>query len=100
MRMRSWEWIASLMVTATFVGASGCSDDGSPVAPPTTSAGSATAAGVVSPASPRRTIARPPWATHDRFLGRVAADRPMSLQIHLRMRDEDAAAAELAAISD
>jgi subtilase family serine protease len=43
---------------------------------------------------------RPRWATADREIGAVDATEPLRLQIHLRMRDEQAAMAELQAISD
>jgi subtilase family serine protease len=45
-------------------------------------------------------LGRPAWATQDRFAGEVDAQKPVTIQVHLHMRNETGAAAELAAISD
>jgi subtilase family serine protease len=42
----------------------------------------------------------PPWASPRHLAGRVDASHPLSMQVHLRMRDEKAAEAELLAIND
>jgi subtilase family serine protease len=44
--------------------------------------------------------ARPTWATSARFRGEVPDDVTIAIQVHLQLREPDAAAAELAAISD
>src|SRR5262249_5217931 len=42
----------------------------------------------------------PRWATPERYLGPVAADEHVAIQVHLQLRDEAAAMASLQAISD
>jgi subtilase family serine protease len=54
--------------------------------------GAASAQGVMS--------VRPAWATADHFVEQVAAQEQIAIQVHLRMRNEAAAMAELASISD
>jgi hypothetical protein len=44
--------------------------------------------------------ATPRWATPDRFVGAVAPDERIAIQVHLGLRDEAAAEAALRAISD
>jgi subtilase family serine protease len=41
----------------------------------------------------------PSWATPDRLVGRIDAAEPITVQVHLRLRDEVAAEAELRAVS-
>jgi subtilase family serine protease len=96
MHTHTREWIASIIVLCgAAVAASACSDGGG-IAPP---ASSRTAPASAAAATPRG-LARPAWASADRFAGHVEADERVALQVHLRMRDEAGAAAELAAISD
>jgi subtilase family serine protease len=96
MLTRSREWIASIIVlSGAAVTASACSDGGG-VAPPASTSSTSVAAST----APKPGLARPRWASEDRFAGRLAASEPIALQVHLRMRDEAAATAELAAISD
>jgi subtilase family serine protease len=46
-------------------------------------------------------LALPPrWATPERYVGAVATDEPITLQIHLKLHDADDARATLAAISN
>jgi subtilase family serine protease len=45
-------------------------------------------------------MSRPAWATSDRLVGRLDESQVLSIQVHLRMRDEAQAEAQLAAISD
>ena len=42
----------------------------------------------------------PAWATRERFAGRLAAEEPVTVQVHLRLRDQAAADEELARVSD
>ena len=52
------------------------------------------------PAQPQQPLGRPAWATADRLVGTIDAGAELGIQVHLRMRNEAEAAAELAAISD
>jgi subtilase family serine protease len=45
-------------------------------------------------------LARPVWATPERFAGSADPNEPIAIQVHLRLRESAAAEAELAAISD
>src|ERR1700674_5472969 len=45
-------------------------------------------------------IARPSWATADHLRSRVDGATPITVQVHLRLRDLSAAQAELEAVSD
>jgi len=45
-------------------------------------------------------IARPSWATADRLRSRVDGATPITVQVHLKMRDLAAAQAEPEAVSD
>ena len=47
-----------------------------------------------------RVIARPSWATADRLRSRVDGATPITVQVHLKLRDLSAAQAELEAVSD
>jgi len=46
------------------------------------------------------TIARPAWATPERLRGRVEGTTPITVQVHLPLRDRAGAEAELEAVSD
>src|SRR4051794_14036874 len=54
------------------------------------------------PAAPTTPVsgARPSWATPGNLVGHVGAGERVDIQVHLSMRNEKAAEAELAAISD
>jgi hypothetical protein len=69
------------------LGAAACSS-GHDEAPPTPGKESPASAGI------------PSWATADRYAGRLDGDEPISVQVHLRLRNMEAARAELVAISD
>jgi subtilase family serine protease len=45
-------------------------------------------------------ISHPSWATADRFRGRVDGATPITIQVHLNLRDLSGAQAELEAVSD
>ena len=48
----------------------------------------------------RLVVGHPGWATSARLTGLVADDQTLDIQVHLQLRDAQAAAAELTAISD
>lgn len=52
------------------------------------------------PGQPEGPLGRPAWATPNRLVGRIDAGEDLGIQVHLRMRNEAQADAELAAISD
>jgi Pro-kumamolisin, activation domain len=45
-------------------------------------------------------IARPSWATQERFRGRIDGATPITLQVHLPLRNAEETKAELEAVSD
>ncbi|WP_410959709.1 hypothetical protein, partial [Salmonella sp. SAL4356] len=47
-----------------------------------------------------QTVALPTWATSERLIGRVDPAEPLTIQVHLALRDLEAAGAELYAVSD
>ena len=47
-----------------------------------------------------RNLARPAWATPERFRGRLDAATQITIQVHLPLRDPESAKAELEAVSD
>ena len=57
-------------------------------------------AATASASSGDRLMSRPPWATPDRFRGRVDGRTPMTIQVHLPLRNLDVAKAELDLVSD
>jgi subtilase family serine protease len=52
------------------------------------------------PAQAQQPLGPPAWATDNRRIGHIDADAELGIQVHLRMRNEAEAAADLAAISD
>jgi subtilase family serine protease len=88
--------MTSLLVLSGFCFVpSGCSDGrGTP------SSASQPASATARTTSSSPVLGRPTWATSDRLTGRLDAGETIALQVHLRLRDEAGATAELAAISD
>ena len=81
---------------AVFVSACSGSDPSGTSSPSSASTPSA-AAPAARAAAPS---ARPTWATDARYEGELEAETSLSFQVHLRLRNEDAAEAELAQISN
>jgi subtilase family serine protease len=52
------------------------------------------------PSVKQQASAKPDWATADNLIARIPATDPMTIQVHLRLRNEAQADAELAAMSD
>jgi subtilase family serine protease len=81
--------LAVLFVTAVAIPA--CSSE--------TSSGSSSAT-TASASSSALIGGQPSWVSAEHFVGRMPADAPMRMQLHLQQRNSDHAQTELAAISD
>jgi subtilase family serine protease len=85
--------IVSLALLAAGGSSVACSSE------PTTSSTASESAATVTPASQTGLVA-PAWAVTATKTGALDASAPLSLQVHLQMRNETAARAQLEAISD
>jgi hypothetical protein len=90
-------WLASILALSGAASLAACSSGSGHDGTSTASTGPSSAPQLngVQP-----DFARPAWATPENFVGRAAAEERITIQVHLRMRNEAAADAELAAISD
>ena len=95
LRFRSRLISMTLLMAASALGA--CSSGGGNGAGQSSGQASARAGGTQATAN---SADRPKWATPDRFEGSADPGERVDIQVHLRLRDEASAEAELAAISD
>jgi subtilase family serine protease len=89
-------FLSSALVLSSAATLAACSS-----APSTPAGTSETSSSITSAVAPRtRGLDVPAWATTERYAGRLEAGSTVSVQVHLQMRNLEAARAELAEVSN